>query len=120
MLRTLVAAGVALEALLMAGFAVSVAVTSAVGSAQDRVGAAFLALTAVVLAAGLTAVAVGIHRGARWARSPALVWQILQVLVATTTLPLAARIPLVVLGVAVGYGVMRRDVLPFREVTPPR
>jgi hypothetical protein len=119
-LRLLVAAGVALEALLIAAFAVSVAVTSAVGSAQDRVGAAFLALTAVVLAAGLTAVAVGIHRGARWARSPALVWQILQVLVAATTLPLAARVPLVVLGLAVGYGVMRRDVLPFREVTPPR
>src|SRR4051794_35914781 len=106
--RLLVAAGVAFEAALVGVGAVASAVTSATGSAQDRVGAIFLAVTALALAAGLGAVALGVRRGRRWARTPALVWQALQVLVALTTgLPLAASIPLAVLGVAVGYGVLR-------------
>src|SRR5690349_18865091 len=109
--RTLVASGVALEALLVAAGAVGSAVTSATGSAQDRVGAIFLAVTALALAAGLAAVALGVRRGRRWARTPTLVWQALQILVAVTTLPLAVGIPLAVLGLAVGYGVLRRDVV---------
>jgi hypothetical protein len=109
--RLLVAAGVAIEALLVAAGAVASAVTSATGSAQDRVGAIFLAVTALALAVGLGTVALGVRRGLRWARTPTLVWQALQVLVAVTTLPVALGIPLAVLGVAVGYGVLRRDVV---------
>src|SRR3954468_12422029 len=109
--RLLVAAGVAFEALLGAAGAVASAVTSATGSAQDRVAAIFLAVPALALAAGLAAVALGVRRGLRWARTPALVWQALQVLVAFTTLPRAVGIPLAVLGIAVGYGVLRRDVV---------
>jgi hypothetical protein len=105
--HVLVAAGVALEALLVLAGAVASAVTSATGGAQDRVGALFLAVTALALAAGLAAVADGLRRGARWARTPALVWQVLQIIVGLTSLPLAAGAPLAVLGVAVGYGVLR-------------
>jgi coenzyme F420-reducing hydrogenase beta subunit len=94
--RLLVAAGVGLEALLVAAGAVGSAVTS---------------VTALALAAGLVAVALGVRSGRRWARTPTLVWQALQVLVALTTLPLAIGIPLAVLGLAVGYGVLRRDVV---------
>ncbi|MGZ4603619.1 MAG: hypothetical protein ACXV0U_08470, partial [Kineosporiaceae bacterium] len=119
--RRLVAAGLALETLLMAFVAVSIAVTSITGSAQDRVGAAVLAVTALALTAGLAAVTVGVHRGARWARSPTLVWQIIQVAVGALNLPVAIGTPLVVLGLAVGYGVLRRDVVPRGDdVTPPR
>jgi hypothetical protein len=109
--RLLVAAGIAFEALLVAVGAVASAVTSATGSAQDRVGALFLAVTALALAAGLAAVALGVRRGRRWARTPTLVWQALQVLVGVSTLPPGLAIPLAVLGVAVGYGVLRRDVV---------
>jgi hypothetical protein len=109
--RLLVAVGVAFEAVLVAAGALGSAVSSATGSAQDRVGALFLAVTALALAAGLGAVALGVRRGRRWARTPTLVWQALQVLVAVTTLPLALGIPLAVLGVAVGYGVLRRDAV---------
>src|SRR4051794_17706092 len=74
-----VAGGVALEGLLLAGYAVLVVVESLRGEAEDRIGALVLAVVALVLAAGLGAVAIGILRGQRWARSPALVWQVLQV-----------------------------------------
>src|SRR4051794_30811782 len=90
--RLLVAAGVALETLLVAAGAVGSAAASVTGGAQDRVGALFLSVTALALAAGLAAVAVGIRRGSRWARTPTLVWQALQVIVALTGLPLVAGI----------------------------
>jgi hypothetical protein len=119
--RLLVVAGLGLEAALVAGLAVSVAVTSVTGSAQDRVGAAVLAVTALALAAGIVAVAVGVRAGARWSRSPALVWQVLQAAVGGLDLPPAAGVPLVVLALAVGYGVLRADVVPRAEgVRPPR
>ena len=111
--RLLVAAGVALEALLVAAGAVASAVTSATGGAQDRVGALFLAVTALALAAGLAAVAVGVRGAARWTRTPVLVWQALQVIVSLTggLLPPAAGIPLAALGLAVGYGILRPGVV---------
>jgi hypothetical protein len=109
-----VAGGVALEGLLLAGYAVFVVVESVRGQAQDRIGALVLALVAFALAAGLGAVATGILRGRRWARSPALVWQILQVLVALsgTVEPRALAVVLVVLAVAVALGLFRGDVIP--------
>jgi hypothetical protein len=119
--RWLVTAGLALEAALVTALAVSVAVTSVTGSAQDRLGAAVLAVTALALAAGLAAVAVGVRRGARWSRSPALVWQVIQAAIGGLDLPHAVGVPLVVLALAVGYGVLRRDVVPREAgVTPPR
>ena len=117
--RLLVAGGVAFEALLLAVVGVASVVLSLTGAAQDRVGSVFLALTAVAIAAGLGAVANGVRHGARWSRTPTLVWQVLQVLVAVTGLPWKVGLFLAVLGVAVGYGVLRSDVVP-RGVRPPR
>ncbi len=108
-----VAGGVALEGLLLAGYAVVVAVEVLRGEAQDRIGALVLALVALALGGGLVAVAAGVLRGARWARSPALVWQILQVLVALSGAvePRAVGIALVVLAVLVAVGLFRDDVI---------
>ena len=108
-----VAGGVALEGLLLAGYGVVVAVESLRGEAQDRIGALVLALVALALGGGLVAVAAGVLRGARWARSPALVWQILQAFVALsgTVQPRALGIALVVLAVLVALGLFRDDVI---------
>jgi hypothetical protein len=109
-----VAGGVALEGLLLAGYAVFVVVESVRGEAQDRIGALVLAVVALALAAGLAAVAWGVLAGRRWARSPALVWQVLQVLVALsgTVEPRAVAVVLIVLAVAVALGLFRDDVIP--------
>jgi hypothetical protein len=117
--RLLVAAGVAFEALLLGVVGVASVALSVTGAAEDRLGSLVLALTAVAIAAGLGAVANGVRHGARWSRTPTLVWQVLQVLVGVTGLPWKVGILLAVLGVAVGYGVLRADVVP-REVRPPR
>ena len=108
-----VAGGVAFEALLLAGYAVFVVVESLRGEAQDRIGALVLAVVALALAGGLGAVATGVLAGRRWARSPALVWQLLQVLVALsgTLEPRALAVVLVVLAVAVALGLFRDDVI---------
>jgi hypothetical protein len=109
-----VAGGVALEGLLLAGYAVVVVVESLRGEAEDRIGALVLAVVALVLAGGLGAVATGILGGRRWARSPALVWQLLQVLVALsgTVEPRALAVGLIVLAAAVALGLFRDDVIP--------
>jgi hypothetical protein len=109
-----VASGVALEGLLLAGYAVVVAVETVRGKAQDRIGALVLALVALALAAGLGAVAVGVLAGRRWARSPALVWQLLQILVALSGAvePRALAVVLIALAVAMALGLFRDDVIP--------
>jgi hypothetical protein len=109
-----VAGGVALEALLLAGYAVVVVVESVRGEAEDRIGALVLAVVALALAAGLGAVANGVLDGRRWSRSPALVWQLLQVLVALsgTLEPRALAVGLTVLAVAMALGLFRDDVIP--------
>ena len=108
-----VAGGIALEGLLLAGYAVVVVVESLRGRAEDRIGALVLALVALALGGGLVAVAAGVLRGARWARSPALVWQLLQAFVALsgTVQPRAVGLALVVLAVLVALGLFRDDVI---------
>ena len=109
-----VAGGVAFEGLLLAAYAVFVVVESVRGEAQDRIGALVLAVVALALAGGLGAVAAGVLTGRRWARSPALVWQLLQVLVALTGTvePRVLAVVLIVLAVAVALGLFRDDVIP--------
>jgi hypothetical protein len=75
------------------------------------IGALVLALVAMVLAAGLGAVARGVLGGARWARSPALVWQLLQALVSASITPRAVGVLLVMLALAVAVGLFRDDVI---------
>ena len=108
-----VAAGVALEGLLLAAYAVFVVVESLRGEAQDRIGALVLAVVALALAAGLVAVSRGVLTGQRWARSPALVWQLLQVLVALsgTVDPRVLAVVLIVLAAVVCLGLFRDDVI---------
>ena len=108
-----VAAGIVLEGLLLAGYAVFVVVESLRGEARDSLGAVVLAVVALALAAGLFGVATGVLRGARWARSPALVWQLLQVFVALSGAagPTGVTACLVALAVAVGIGLFRDDVI---------
>lgn len=109
-----VAGGVGLEGLLLAGYAVFVVVESVRGQAQDLTGALVLAVVALALAAGLAAVANGVLNGRRWPRTPALVWQLLQVLVAFsgTVEPRPLAVGLVALAVAVALGLFRDDVIP--------
>jgi hypothetical protein len=108
-----VAGGVAFEGLLLAGYAVFVVVESVRGEAQDRIGALVLALVALALASGLGAVAAGVLSGRPWARSPALVWQLLQVLVALsgTVEPRVLAVVLIALAVALALGLFRDDVI---------
>ena len=106
--HALVAAGLALEALAVAVVGVGAVVVAVRDQAADRAGSIALGLTAVVLAAGIAAVAAGAARGAAWSRSPALVWQALQLAVAVPgigTQPWLA-VPAAVLAVAVGVGVL--------------
>jgi asparagine N-glycosylation enzyme membrane subunit Stt3 len=108
-----VAAGIVLEGLLLAGYAVYAVVESVRGEAQDLVGALVLAVVALALAGGLGAVALGVLRGQRWARSPALVWQLLQAFVALSGAgwPPSVTIALVLLAVLVALGLFRDDVI---------
>ena len=71
------------------------------------------AVVALALAAGLVAVARGVLTGQRWARSPALVWQLLQVLVALsgTVDPRVLAVVLIVLAAVVCLGLFRDDVI---------
>lgn len=109
-----VAAGVALEGLLLGGYAVVVVVESLRGDAKDPIGAIVLAAVALALGGGLAAVAAGVLRGARWARTPALLWQVLQVLVAVSgNLGGAApTVAVVLLSVVLALGLFRDDVIP--------
>ncbi len=109
-----VAGAIGIEALLLAAYAVFVVVESLRGGSADRIGALVFAAVALALAAGLAAVATGVLRGARWSRSPALVWQVLQAFVAFsgTVEPWAVAVLLVVLAVAVALGLFREDVIP--------
>jgi hypothetical protein len=104
----LVAAGLGLEGLALVVLAVSVVVVDLRGQAADRIGALVLGLTALALGAGLFAAAVGVARAQRWARSPAVVWQLIQLAVAVPALGSApaVAVPAAVLAVGVGIGVL--------------
>lgn len=65
-----------LEGVALIGFAAYVGVETAVGSAADPSTAAALTITTVVLGLGAVIAAVGLYRGRKWARGPAVVTQI--------------------------------------------
>ncbi len=78
------------------------------------IGALVLGATTLALAAGLAAVTAGVARARRWARSPALVWQVLQIAVAVPALSTAPWLAAaaVALALGVGAGVLFDAVLP--------
>jgi hypothetical protein len=112
--RALVAAGLALEALVLAGYAIVIVVVAVRGDAADMIGALVLGASTLALAAGLAAVTAGVARARRWARSPALVWQVLQIAVAVPALSTAPWLAAaaVALALGVGAGVLFDAVLP--------
>ncbi|GAB3218029.1 hypothetical protein GCM10027586_11030 [Kineococcus gypseus] len=73
-----VAAVVALEALLLLAGAAYLVHGLLVEDAATTVGAAVLVVTTLAFAAGVGFCAHGLWRRAAWARSPVLVWQVLQ------------------------------------------
>ena len=109
-----VAAVVAVEAAVAGGYGVVLAVDTLTQPATERVAAAFLALSAVVLAAGLVVAARAVRARRRAARAPVLVWQLLQLSVAVPALGTRwyVGVPLTLLAVVAGLGVLRSDVFP--------
>jgi O-antigen/teichoic acid export membrane protein len=100
----LCAALVGLQALGLAGIAVFYLVELAVATSDDRVRALVTAGLALAAAAGLALVARGLLRRRRWARSPALVTNLLVLPVAVGLLQGGrwyAGVPLLVWALAV-------------------
>ncbi len=100
----------AAEAVLVGGYGVYLAVETAMAPATEPVAAAVLAVMVLGLAAALAAMAASVMRGRRWARVPALVWQMLQASVAVPALS-TSRWPLGVVLLALcvlgGLGLLR-------------
>ncbi len=119
--RAVVVVTLALEGAIVTAYGLYLGVESFVAQATERLAAA--ALTVMVLAVGgaLAVLCRGVLRGRRWARSPVLVWQVLQASVAvpalTTRWPLG--VGLLALSLVAGVGVLRADVLGPVETTEP-
>ncbi len=112
--RTVTAAAVLLEALVAAAYGVFLAVETVVATATERVAAVFLVVIVLALAASLAFLARLVLAGRRAARAPLLVWQVLQLAIAlpAVTARWYVGVPLVLLAVVAGLGVLRSDVLP--------
>ena len=65
------------QALVVAVLGLWAAVVGIGGHAHDRVSDALLALLAVATGVGLAFVGRGLAAGARWARAPAMVWELI-------------------------------------------
>jgi hypothetical protein len=84
--RVILLITVGVEALLVGGYAVVLAVDAVTQRAAEAGAGAALAVTAAVLCLGLGLVARAVHRARRAARAPIIVWQILQAAVAKEAL----------------------------------
>jgi hypothetical protein len=111
--RRAVAGLVCTEAIVVIGYGFVLGIEILVAKATSRAGAAFLALVVVVLGVAVGAVGVGVRRGQRWSRAPALVWQVLQLAVAVPAVPSRPLIgvPLVLLAGAVVVGLYLPGVI---------
>ncbi len=111
--RRVVAATVLAESIVVVGYGFVLGIDTLVGSPVSRAGSAFLALLVVLLGAGVAAVGVGVWRGQRWSRAPALVWQVLQTAVAAPALESRPQVgvPLFVASVLVVVGLFVPGVL---------
>ncbi|MBD8080217.1 hypothetical protein [Cellulosimicrobium arenosum] len=94
--------GVGVEVLALVGGALVVLVELASGGSLSVGVSVFLVLFGLGIAAVLAASVRGLLRGQRWARSPVATWQILQVVVAISSLQAGASVwPVVALVLAV-------------------
>jgi hypothetical protein len=106
--RRVVAAAMCSEAIVVIGAGFVLAIGTLLANASSRAGAAFMALLVLLAGGGLVVVALGLWRGRRAARAPALVWQVLQLAVAVPALgsrPLIG-VPLIGLAVVVTAGLL--------------
>jgi hypothetical protein len=104
----------ALEAAAATAYGIYLGVETVVAPALERLAAAVLTVLVLALGAGLALLARAVLRGRRWARSPVLVWQVLQASIAVPALGTrwALGAALLAACVVVGVGVLRDDVLP--------
>lgn len=111
--RPAVAAIIGAESIVMVVYGFVLGIDTLVAKPTSLAGAAFLAVLVVLLGAGLGAVALGVWRGQRWSRSPALVWQALQASLALPAvgLPPQVKIPLLVAAVVAAVGVFLPGVV---------
>lgn len=120
MVRWVVAAGVAVEACVLAAGAVYLVVGVLTAPADDVGAAVALVLMAVCAAAFLGAAARGVAQGAAWVRGPVVAWQLLQagsVLTALRATPVVA-VPALVLAVVVTVGLFVPGVVAARAPRP--
>jgi hypothetical protein len=82
----LVAAGAqALQAVLLVGLGVATLVVGIVDGSEDLLNTVLVGVLALAGGAGLLVVARGLFGAQGWARSPALVWQLIMIPVGFTT-----------------------------------
>lgn len=113
MLARVVAVAVLIEAVLVGGFGVYLAVSSVTSQATELPAAIVMAVFFLTLAAALVFLVRGLVAGRRWARSPILLWQVLLGAVAAEALSIhrLIEVGVLVLCVIAGIGVlvMARD-----------
>jgi hypothetical protein len=117
-IRRILASTVAVEALVVGGYGVSLIVDSMTQKATEPGAAIALAVSAGVICAGLLIAVRAASRARRAARAPIIVWQILQAAVAKEALAAGSfwGILLLVLSVLAVVGVFWPGVL--REEAP--
>jgi hypothetical protein len=113
-----VVAAVFVEALVLLGYGVFLAYETVAEQPLDRVGAAFLAVIVVLFGGALLGCARAVLRRRPEARVPLLLWQVLQVTVAVPAVQQpdglsrwGIGVPLIVLAVVVGAGMLHPAVL---------
>jgi hypothetical protein len=114
-LRTLVAALVSVEALLLVGGAVFLLVESVASARGNRAAELALAAIAIVVGAALAGCVRGVLRGLRWARGPVLTWQLLQAFIGmqlSRSSDWWAGVLLLVAALVVGVLIAGRLVIP--------
>ena len=108
MLARVVAVAVLIEAALVGGFGVYLAVSSVTSQATELPAAIVMAVFFLVVAAALVVLARALVAGRRWARSPILLWQVLLGAVAAEALSIHRLVEVGVLALCLiaGLGVL--------------
>ena len=100
-IRRILATTVAVEATVVGGYGIWLAVSSVTQRATERGAGVALAVAAIVLAGGLAVAVVTTVRARRAARAPIIVWQILQAALAKDALTERSPWGVVLIGLAV-------------------
>jgi hypothetical protein len=111
------ALAVLVESLIVAGYGVYLGVETAVAPATEPLAAVVMSALCLVLAGALFVMARALAGGRRWARSPVLVWQVLQASVAVPALSpwWQLRVVLLALCLIVVVGVLQGPFEPTEQ-----